>query len=78
MLGHETMTSSLDTGYCCLTSTNKWIWQWIAPNGNGGKQRLTFCSGSGIYDCAVPLLWTVMPECGASDTAERKELSVVS
>jgi len=24
--------------------------------------------------CAVPLLWTVMPACGASDTAERKEL----
>ncbi len=26
------------------------------------------------YGCAVPLLWTVMPDCGASDTQERKEL----
>jgi hypothetical protein len=26
------------------------------------------------HGCAVPLLWTVLPECGASDTAERKEL----
>jgi Transposase DDE domain len=26
------------------------------------------------HGCAVPLLWTVMPECGASDTAERIEL----
>jgi hypothetical protein len=27
-----------------------------------------------IYGSAVPLLWTVMPACGASDTAERIEL----
>jgi Transposase DDE domain len=27
-----------------------------------------------IHGCAVPLLWTVMPDCGASDTAERIEL----
>lgn len=26
------------------------------------------------HGCAVPLLWTVMPACGASDTAERIEL----
>ncbi len=26
------------------------------------------------HGCAVPLLWTVMPQCGASDTAERIEL----
>jgi hypothetical protein len=26
------------------------------------------------HGCAVPLLWTVLPACGASDTAERKEL----
>jgi hypothetical protein len=26
------------------------------------------------HGCAVPLLWTVMPDCGASDTAERIEL----
>ena len=26
------------------------------------------------HGCAVPLLWTVMPECGASDTAERIDL----
>ncbi len=26
------------------------------------------------HGCAVPLLWSVMPDCGASDTAERKEL----
>lgn len=27
-----------------------------------------------VHGCAVPLLWTVMPDCGASDTAERIEL----
>ena len=27
-----------------------------------------------VHGCAVPLLWTVMPDCGASDTSERKEL----
>ena len=27
-----------------------------------------------VHDCAVPLLWTIMPECGASDTEERTEL----
>ena len=27
-----------------------------------------------IYGSSVPLLWTVMPECGSSDTAERIEL----
>lgn len=27
-----------------------------------------------IHGCAVPLLWTVMPNCGASNTATRKEL----
>jgi hypothetical protein len=27
-----------------------------------------------VQGCAVPLLWSVMPECGASDTAERKAL----
>ncbi len=26
------------------------------------------------HGCAVPILWRVMPDCGASDTAERKEL----
>src|SRR5918997_2780213 len=26
------------------------------------------------HGCAVPLLWKVMPECGASDTSERIEL----
>jgi hypothetical protein len=26
------------------------------------------------HGCSIPLLWIVMPECGASDTAERKEL----
>jgi hypothetical protein len=27
-----------------------------------------------VHGCAVPLLWTVMPQCGASDTEERIEL----
>ena len=27
-----------------------------------------------VYGCAVPLLWTVMSDCGASDTPERIEL----
>ena len=27
-----------------------------------------------VHGCCVPLLWTVLPDCGNSDTAERKEL----
>jgi hypothetical protein len=27
-----------------------------------------------VFGSAVPLLWTVLPKCGASDTAERREL----
>jgi len=27
-----------------------------------------------VHGCAVPLLWTVMPDCGASDTGERIDL----
>ena len=27
-----------------------------------------------VHGCAVPVLWTLMPDCGASDTAQRKEL----
>lgn len=27
-----------------------------------------------VHGCAVPLLWTVMPNCGASDTTERKAI----
>ena len=36
----------------------------------GQFRRETSC----VHGCAVPLLWTVMPDCGASDTAERKAL----
>jgi hypothetical protein len=58
-----------------LLPEQKWVLAMDRTEWNRGKKNINLLVLSVvIYDCAVPLLWKVLPNCGNSDTKERIEL----
>ena len=75
-LEHESLTPETWTrAIAVLLPRGKWILaldrtEWK----RGGTSVNLLVLAVVTHGCAVPLLWSVLPDCGASDTAERKEL----
>jgi hypothetical protein len=72
-LDHETLTQAVWTrAIAALLPRAKWI---LAVDRTEWKRGTTTINllvlAVVVHNCAVPLLWTVMPNCGASDTRER-------
>lgn len=58
-----------------LLPKGKWLLALDRTEWKRGKTTVNLLVLSVVmHGCAVPLLWTVMPDCGASDTPERIEL----
>jgi len=75
-LDHETLCQAVwSRAIAALLPPGKWI---IAVDRTEWKRGETTINllvlAVVVLGCAVPLVWTVLPECGASDTTERKEL----
>jgi len=75
-LDHETMPQEVWAQViAALLPREKWILALDRTEWKRGKTTINLLVlAVVVHGCAVPLLWTVMPNCGASDTAERKEL----
>jgi hypothetical protein len=75
-LDHETLTQDTWARVIApLLPQMKWILALDRTEWKRGKTTINLLVlAVVVHSCAVPLLWTVMPDCGASDTAERKEL----
>jgi hypothetical protein len=75
-LDHETLTQNAWTlAIAALLPRTPWILALDRTNWKRGKTSLNLLVlAVVVHGCAVPLLWTVLPACGNSDTAERKEL----
>lgn len=75
-LDHQTLTpEAWSSAIGGLLPRNKWV---LALDRTEWKRGDTTTNllvlAVVVHGCSVPLLWTVLPECGASDTAERIEL----
>lgn len=72
-LDHKSMTCQIWTlVIAALLPRTKWILALDRTEWKRGDSTLNLLVLAVVtHGCAVPLLWTVMPECGASDTAER-------
>jgi hypothetical protein len=75
-LDHPTLTQTVwSQAIAALLPRTKWILALDRTEWKRGDTKINLLVLAVVtYGCAVPLLWTVMPECGASDTAERIEL----
>lgn len=75
-LDHETLTQRVWTlAIAALLPRTKWTLALDRTEWKRGDTTVNLLVLAVVVQgCAVPLLWTVMPACGASDTAERKEL----
>jgi hypothetical protein len=76
-LDHETLTQQIWTlAIAALLPRTKWVLALDRTEWKRGDTTVNLLVLAVVtLGCAVPLLWTVvMPNCGASDTAERKEL----
>lgn len=75
-LDHESLTpQSWTHAIAALLPRTKWILAWDRTEWKRGDTTLNLLVLAVlVHGCAVPLLWKGMPDCGASDTAERKEL----
>lgn len=75
-LDHETLTPQAWTRViAALLPRTKWVLALDRTEWKRGDTTINLLVLAVVtHGCAVPLLWTVMPDCGASDTAERKEL----
>jgi hypothetical protein len=75
-LDHETLTQEVWTrAIAALLPRAKWILALDRTEWRRGETAINLLVLAVVtHGCAVPLLWTVMPSCGASDTAERQEL----
>jgi hypothetical protein len=72
-LEHENLTPEAWThALSALLPRTKWILALDRTEWKRGDTTVNLLVLAVVTDgCAVPLLWTVMPECGSSDTAER-------
>lgn len=75
-LDHETLTDDVwARAMADLLPSSPWILALDRTEWRRGDTTINLLVRAVvIHDCAVPLLWTVMPDCGASDTKERKQL----
>lgn len=75
-LDHESLTGEVWAHIlAALLPRTKWILAMDRTEWKRGQTTINLLVlAVVVHGCAVPLLWTVMPECGASDTAQRKEL----
>ena len=75
-LDHESLTPEAWTlALAALLPRTKWILALDRTEWKRGDTTVNLLVLAVVTQgCAVPLLWTVMPQCGASDTAERIEL----
>lgn len=75
-LNHESVTPTVwARAIGTLLPAGKWIMALDRTEWKRGSTTINLLVlAVVVHGCAVPLLWTVMPACGASDTAERKAL----
>lgn len=75
-LDHETLTQEVwALAIASLLPRAKWVLALDRTEWKRGKTTVNLLVlAVVVHSCAVPLMWTVMPSCGMSDTAERKEL----
>lgn len=75
-LDHETLTPQVWTlAIAALLPRAKWTLALDRTEWKRGKTTINLLVlAVVVHKCAVPLLWTVMPACGASDTKERIDL----
>ena len=75
-LDHESLTpQSWARAIAALLPRTKWVLALDRTQWKRGDTTLNLLVlAVVVHGCAVPLLWKVMPDCGASDTAQRKEL----
>jgi hypothetical protein len=75
-LDHEALTDDVWTrALAALLPSSPWILALDRTEWRRGDTTINLLVlAVVIHGCAVPLLWTVMPDCGCSDTQERKQL----
>ena len=75
-LDHESLTPEVWTlALSALLPRTKWVLALDRTEWKRGDTSVNLLVLAVVtHGCAVPLLWTVMPECGSSDTPERIEL----
>jgi hypothetical protein len=75
-LDHESLHTDIWARIiAALLTKGKWLLALDRTEWKRGKTSVNLLVLSVvIYGCAIPLLWTVIPDCGASDTEERIEL----
>ena len=75
-LEHETLSAQVwSLALAALLPRTKWVLALDRTEWKRGDTTINLLVLAVVsYGCAVPLLWTVMPDCGASDTQQRKEL----
>ena len=75
-LDHETLTQEAwSRAIATLLPRTKWVMALDRTEWKRGETTINLLVLAVVtHGCAVPLLWTVLSNCGASDTAERKAL----
>jgi hypothetical protein len=75
-LDHETLTpQAWSRAIAALLPQTKWTLALDRTEWKRGETTINLLVLAVVtHGCAVPLLWTVLPDCGASDTEERKAL----
>ena len=75
-LDHEILTQQVwSYAIAALLPRDKWVLALDRTEWQRGETTINLLVlAVVVHGCAVPLLWTVMPDCGASDTQERIEL----
>jgi len=72
-LDHESLTQQVWTqAIAALLPQSKWVLAVDRTEWKRGETTVNLLVlAVVVHNCAVPLLWTIMPYCGASDTQER-------
>jgi hypothetical protein len=75
-LDHDSLTQEVwGKAIAALLPRDKWVLALDRTEWQRGQTRVNVLTLAVVaLGCATPLLWTVLPECGASDTEERVQL----
>jgi hypothetical protein len=75
-LDHESLSQDVwSQAIAALLPRDKWVLALDRTEWKRGKSPTNLLVlAVVVHGCSVPLLWTVLPECGSSDTQERIEL----